>query len=135
MPQQSGYLSRVHHPLDRMRRIQNVYPQLRYMKHIMNIRKRRWKIYLIGQLSYLLHNLVRINDMRSELSQLQSSANTSYRSNPKKHLISLSELKFFPFLIMITLLTTLRSLHLLLSYLDLLCGLLDNLISNHNLLS
>ena len=47
-------------------------------------------------------------------------------------MISLLELKCFPHLIIITLLETLQSFHLLLDHLDLLGSLLNNLRSRHN---
>src|SRR3954467_6221241 len=50
-------------------------------------------------------------------------------------MVSLLKLKCFPPLFMITLLTTLRSFHLLLNHLNLLCGLLYNFWSNHSTLT
>lgn len=53
----------------------------------------------------------------------------------KEHMISLLELKRLSLLIMITLLSTSWSLHLLLNHLNLLSSLLNNLWSKHNTLS
>src|SRR4051812_9678699 len=50
-------------------------------------------------------------------------------------MISLLKLKCFPPLVMITLLTTLRSFHLLLNHLNLLCSPLYNFWTNHNTLT
>src|SRR3954471_22580760 len=50
-------------------------------------------------------------------------------------MISLLKLKCFPPLVMITLLTTHRSFHLLLNHLNLLRSLLYNFWSNHNTLT
>lgn len=62
-------------------------------------------------------------------------SHTSYRSNSKKHMLSLLELKCFPFIIMVTLLETLIIYHLIFNHFNLLCRSLDNLRSNHNTIS
>ena len=118
-----------------MRRIQNVLPQLRHMKHVMQICKWwRWSN-LISHITYLLWNLIRTNKMQHKFSRLQSSTNTDYLSNSKKYMIIFLKREILHYVIMITLLTTLRRFHLLLDHLYIFIYLLYNLRSEYNTLS
>src|SRR3954466_2135446 len=105
------------------------------MKHIMQIRQQRRKRHTISHFSHSFRNLEWSNKTRSQLLRLQCPTNPCHRSNSHKHMISLLKLKCFPPLVMITLLSTLRSFHLLLNHSNLLCSLLYNFWTDHNTLT
>src|SRR3954469_15479240 len=105
------------------------------MKYVMQVCKHRRQSNTISYFSHFFGNLEWSNKTRSQLLRLQCPTNSRHRSNSHKHMVSLLKLKCFPPLVMITLLTTLRSFHLLLNHLNLLCSLLYNFWSNHNTLT
>src|SRR3954462_1938021 len=105
------------------------------MKYIMQICKHRRLSDTISHFSHPFRNLEWSDKTRSQLLRLQCPTNPCHRSNSHKHMISLLKLKCFPPLVMITLLSTLRSFHLLLNHSNLLCSLLYNFRTNHSTLT
>lgn len=105
------------------------------MKNIIQIRKECWPSHSVGNISNLLANLIRTNEARSKFLILQRTSNTSHMNDYQKYMVTLSELKSLPPLIMVTFLPTLRCLHLLLDHLHIFRSLMHNLWSKYNTLS
>src|ERR1051325_3746528 len=105
-----------------MRRVRNILPELRHMEHIMQIRKIRWQRHPISNLSYSVRYLIWTNKARSKFLRFQCSSNTGYWCNPQEYMFTFLKFQTFPPLVVITLLSTLGSLHFFTDKLHLLGG-------------